>query len=423
MSTGRTSASDGSHDPTRRASMSDGSHDPTRRTSTSDGSLDPARRTSTSDGSLDPTRRASTSDGSHDPKRRASTWIDPTRRMGRTSGLAIVRVVRIALVALVGVVALIALIGLIARADSRPTTAPVVPIDALRLSSDHWHARGFVEMEPPIRLPQGRARRDRTRIFVTIEGAGRIDVREGELVFPPGTIADRVEYRRDANGWSVADVRGTRFTSAGERFHAYRPERADGQRLFGAAWDREDLDGRHDAIALFTDAMTHGAGFRREEPGHASEGRERSVRRFARLLDCASCHGHERAEAAPNAEAELPRRGTDASGMHAFRYVLSDRAPMETYRAIDPNAADPFVHYECGGVSVDRAMLVGAAGTTSVRCASGDVPTLRYAVAEAIAAGDPRAGRVCASRLALAAWMTERARLAYADVLAPCAAR
>lgn len=377
-------------------------------------------RTSTSDGSHEPTRHTSTSDGSHDPTRRVSSPLDPTER---TSGLAIVRVVRIALVGLVALIGLVAVIGLIARADSRPapTAASMVPVDASRLSSDHWRARGFVEMEPPIRLPQGRARRDRTRIFVTIEGLERIDVRDGELVFPPGTIADRVEYRRDAHGWRVADVRGTQFTSAGELFHAYRPERADGDMLFGAAWEREDRGGRRDAITLFTNTMTRGAGFRPEEPGHASDGRARSVRRFARLLDCASCHAHDRDEAAPNAEVTLPRRATDASGMHAFRYVLSDRAPMETYRVLDTNAADPFVHYECGGVAVARDTLVGAAGTTEVRCANGDVPTLRYALVDALAAGDPRADRVCASRLALASWMTERARLEYADALAPCA--
>jgi hypothetical protein len=317
--------------------------------------------------------------------------------------------------------ALGAVIGavVVAASTSHRDPAPI-PADAARLDSDHWSTRGFVPMEPPIRLPRGRALRDRTEVLVRIEGEGRIDVVDGELVFPPGTVADRVEYRREDGVWQVADVRGTRFTEAGERFHAYRPEGIDSESLFGAEWPRDDERARRRAIALFADAMTNGAGFRRAEPGHDATRREGSVHRFSRLLDCASCHGHRRPEAAAD-EASTLRRGTDASGMHVFRYVLDDRAPLETYRPHDPNADDPFVTYECEGIATERAALVGAPGTTAVRCADGDVPTLRYALARALDAGEAHAVRVCESRRALAAWMTGRARLAYADALAACA--
>lgn len=313
--------------------------------------------------------------------------------------------------------ALIATLVVVANRSSNATHS--IPTHAARLDSDHWRTGGFVAMEPPIRLPRGRALRDRTQVFVRIEGEGRIDVDAGELVFPPGTVADRVEYRREANRWQVADVRGTRFTTSGERFHAYRPEGLDTDALFGTEWRRDDDAGRQRAITLFADAMTKGAGFRRAEPGHDAAVRTRSVVRFSRLLDCASCHGHGRLEAAATEDAHL-RRGTDASGMHVFRYVLADLAPLETYRPRDPNADDPFVTYECAGEPTDRAALVGPAGTTAVRCPDGDVPTLHYALADALDAGEAHARRVCESRRALAKWMTERAREAYADALATC---
>lgn len=319
--------------------------------------------------------------------------------------------------------ALIATLVVVANRWSDATDP--IPSRAARLDSDHWRTRGFVPMEPPIRLPRGRALRDRTQVFVRIEGDGRIDVEAGELVFPPGTVADRVEYRREADRsdrWKVADVRGTRFTTAGERFRAYRPEGLDTDALFGAEWRRDDDAGRQRAIALFKDAMTKGAGFRRAEPGHDAAARTRSVDRFSSLLDCASCHGHRRHEATADEDAHL-RRGTDASGMHVFRYVLADRAPLETYRPQDPNADDPFVTYECAGEPTDRAALVGPAGTTAVRCPNGDVPTLHYALADALNAGEAHARRVCESRRALAAWMTERAREAHADALATCGVR
>lgn len=290
-----------------------------------------------------------------------------------------------------------------------------VPRDALRRGPDHW--RDFVAMEPPIRLPRTRGLRDRTQVFVRLTGDERIDVRDGALVFPPGTEADRVEYRRKDGRFTVADVRGTRFDAEGEHFHAFRPERAEvGSPLFGVEWRRGDERARRLGIELFERAMHRGAGFSHGEVGHDERTRDGSVRRFTRLLDCASCHGHERAEASPEAATPLPRRGTDGSGMHVFRYVLANEAPMETYRPIDPNADDPFVSYVCA----DESTPTGARGTTSIRCANGDVPTLRYALADALAAGDSHAHAVCDSRRALAGWMTERARRTYASRLEEC---
>lgn len=290
-----------------------------------------------------------------------------------------------------------------------------VPSSALRRAPDHW--RDFVAMEPPIRLPRTRLLRDRTTVFLRIVGDGRLDVRDGALVFPPGTEADRVEYRRLGERFTVADVRGTRFTTAGERFYAFRPERAelDGP-LFGFEWRRGDERGRRLGIEGFERAMHRGAGFSHGEVGYDERERDRSVRRFAGLLDCASCHGHARPEAQPYEASPLPRRGTDGSGMHVFRYVLTDEAPMETYRPIDPNADDAFVRFVCG----DGSTPDGPRGTTRVRCANGDVPTLRYALREALAAGEPHARAVCESRRALAGWMTARARRAYRDALTEC---
>jgi len=281
----------------------------------------------------------------------------------------------------------------------------------------HWDERGFFPLEPPIRLPVDAERRFETRVYLYLPPSARIgwqsDAAGGRIVFPPGTIADRVDW------WSglVADVRGTEIADrGGERFRVYRPMRPGSHELFGYRFARGDVGGLMAVRQGFSDAMVRGMGFLNHTSGPISARRKKAIARFSRQLDCVSCHAHDRQALAPTDTRDLPRRGTDGSGFYVPESVFFNRAPLETYRSIDPNGSDPFVRYECG----DGRAVRGARGTTAVRCADGSIPDLAFDLTAALAAGDPRARRVCESRKFLASRFAPEARTHFHGAIAEC---
>src|SRR4051812_41166778 len=125
-------------------------------------------------------------------------------------------------VALGALVAALVAGALLASPLRSPT--PRLPEGAVALSDPATHWSGFAEMVPPIRFPADADGRGDIREFLRVpEGAKirtAIDERGGvQLLFPPGTESDRVEYRDGA----VVDVRGTLLVERGEVFHVYRP--------------------------------------------------------------------------------------------------------------------------------------------------------------------------------------------------------
>jgi hypothetical protein len=272
-------------------------------------------------------------------------------------------------------------------------------------------------VEPPIRLPVDADRRLETHVYLSLPPAARIawesDGEGGRIVFPPGTIADRVDR------WSglVADVRGTEILDRGaQRFRLYRPTRAGSHELFGYQFVRGDDAGFAVARDGFSEAMRRGMGFLNHAPDPTSARRKKAITRFSRQLDCADCHARGRQALAPTDTRELPRRRTDGSGFYVPESVFSSRAPLETHRLVDPNADDPFVRYECqsGGA------LRGTRGTTTVRCADGSIPDLVLDLAAALAAREPHALRVCESRKRLASRLVPAARAHFAGAIAEC---
>ncbi len=275
---------------------------------------------------------------------------------------------------------------------------------------------------PPILMPRDVQERFEARIVYRLEAGSRIDVElsgsRPRLVWPVGAQLARLEIALgSANGRSsdrIADVRATRVTEHGLRFSSYRPLDLDARQLFGAEWESDDPVGLAGVRRAFAITLESGHGFLEMEAGSRPERRTSSIERHARLLDCASCHDLSREEhRAPGPDHTL-RRATDAHGFYVPLYALSDRAPLETYRPIDPNAAEPFVRAQCGDTALELD------GRTALRCPDGRVPELALDVVGGLRARNPHVLAVCASRRRLASFLTERARAAFAGELDAC---
>lgn len=311
-------------------------------------------------------------------------------------------------------VALTLSLGGCAEAEVVAARLPPEGTHELSGGSDHWD--GWLELEPAIRTPRTRQEVDRTRIYARFPEGALVSLASPAdrraLVVPAGSELDRVELRLHGGAWVVADVRGTRFEEEGEIFHAYRPLDEHGDRLFGAAWPRERPAAARRASEDMGAALRAGVGVLGS--GLSQESLERTSTRYERLLACAACHGA-RAPERELGEDEWPRRATDASGLYSLLATLEDEQIVETYRPRDANEGDRFVTRTCTDGSSPR---VRASGWP--RCDDGRAPFARLDVAAARRAGDAHAEAVCASRRALAAYLADDVRAAYARELEEC---
>lgn len=302
-----------------------------------------------------------------------------------------------------------------ASSDAPATRDPTAPegADVRREPADptHWEQEGFVRMVAPIRSPTSRDGRTRIQVLVRLPQGGVVSAssRDGRpfVVLPSFARAVRVEYLaaagRDVDaplgpGDRVLDVRGTTLAGAAQRFHVLRPA---GSSLLGMEWPNDDA-----VQARVDDGLMGWA----EAGVFGTRGDRRLGEHLRRLDGCASCHVPERSSV-PTA---LVKRPTDTHGFFQIASVFWDDGPFETYRPRDANAGDPFVERRCGEAQVE-------ASVTS--CADGTPPTGRLRLAEALAAHDPHAAGVCASRQALARAFDASARHLLEGGLAACAAR
>lgn len=143
--------------------------------------------------------------------------------------------------------------GWLAVADAEPTAGAEGADNAMTTARidrplGYWARAGYAAMVPSIHLPTTHNRDDLIQVWLKVPENAAIDARRAadedrwQLVLPPGTAADRVEYYRigghvpgdatlyrdsaatDPADWTVADVRGTRVPGYGtQRFHVYRP--------------------------------------------------------------------------------------------------------------------------------------------------------------------------------------------------------
>ncbi len=266
-----------------------------------------------------------------------------------------------------------------------------------------WKEAGFVELVPPIRPPTSADGSDRISVWLRLPSAAQIitDRSSGEprLRMPSGAELDRVEVtqRGDLTTAEVEDVRGTTFGPEGESFHVFRRRDAE---LWGLEWARGD------AVAQRAADQALAAGLPPAARG-----------RLVELNQCAGCHTPDKPAATRVAESTLPHRKTDASGLYHPQSVLERETPVEFSRPNDPNLADPFVRFRCatGGLSVREA-----GGSKSPRCSDGSVPLATLDLQRALAAGDPHAQAVCASRKFIWEHLDELGRVAFADAFSDC---
>jgi hypothetical protein len=296
--------------------------------------------------------------------------------------------------------------------------ASVVPLSVADPAT-HWARARFAEMTPPIRLPS-RDGKERISVRLFVPDEGRIGVvRRGaraSLVYPPGTIADRVDMRDFRDQGSIQDVRGTRFAEGGEEyFHVLRPL-VHGQ-LDGVEWPRSDVR----AWRAATDEML-GRMASTHPPGPAATA---LLSRFELTNDCAGCHAHDKPERHQRALAGVdgepaPNRATDAGGLYAIATVLEDSAPLEQHRPLDMNEGDPYVSVTCDDGAVARLEVTRRGARRHYACADGSVPRARLDLVRALADGDAHAEAVCASRAYLQEHMDVEARAAFAPAFAEC---
>ncbi|MEM6992715.1 MAG: hypothetical protein AAF721_19530 [Myxococcota bacterium] len=276
----------------------------------------------------------------------------------------------------------------------------------------YWAKEGFVQLVPPIHLPSSNHQRDEVEIWMRVDKGSTIEElspgKDGAPVglrFPPGSVLDRVEYGEIRGKRYVVDVRGTRTDDAGaQHFHVYRRGKRG---LFGFEWARQD----EAAHARATEALIEGLGGLLPE-GEPEPAWFQSVRA---KNACADCHGLSRQTNTTQGEFGLVNRGTDASGYFTPWTIMTNEIPLERYGGHDRSETDRYTDIRCPAGSAETTADDGRA-----RCDGGAVPVGKYALQEALAAGEPRALQVCTARKQLAAHFSAGLRERFAQPLQEC---
>jgi len=278
--------------------------------------------------------------------------------------------------------------------------------------ASHWH--DFVEMVPGVHLPSSSAELDQVEVWLRIPSDGVVEVtRDGLLVFPAGTRADRIEWVGHGHVRTIADVRGTSIDSEGrEQFFTLRPTSGDrGAPLVGTQWPRDDRVAAKRAIERLLELVA--------EMPPASQWSERKLQHHLDALrsksDCAACHVHGRLPNELAGQWGLVHRGTDASGFFTPATVLLDEIPVESYGSHDRNWSDPFVTLVCP----DGTPEPSKRAATTV-CPADAVPMGHFDLAAALQMGDLRAVRVCRSRRYLYEHLDTHAKARFAASVALC---
>jgi hypothetical protein len=272
-----------------------------------------------------------------------------------------------------------------------------------------WIENGYVEMVPPLRLPSRPDGSEQIEVWIKFAPTGKIGVKWLEdqkrhaLTYPPGTIADRLEF---LDGKHVVDVRGTAIGDGGQEvFHVYRPS---GKGLVGYDWKRDDPAAQEEATRLL---ILH------------EESRGKVSKTFAANNECANCHGHSRAERRHKG----PSRATDTVGWFQPESVLRDRVPVEKHRPREMNLDDPFIKFECpstsGGETQPATFTNRKKGQKWPVCPDELTPIGVIDVKAALAKNDQHARGLCKSREALYQHMDDEARKAFASAFEVCGIR
>jgi len=301
-------------------------------------------------------------------------------------------------------------------------STPAPPPEGVTLLSipdarEYWAKQGFVELVPPVHLPSSSAAKDQVEIWARVPEGGEIsgpaEVVFGQtppaLLFPPGSVLDRVEYA-DMNGKRfVVDVRGTRIDDEGKQwFHVYR-RGAEG--LFGFEWARSDEGAHGRATAALVAKLAKEAPAKRM----AEAQRAKFLGSVEGKNACAACHVLSRDSNLRQGEHGIVNRGTDASGFFTPWTLLAPEIPLERYGGHDASESDRHTTIRC-----PPGVKPTAAEDGRKRCASSEVPMATYDLRQALADEEARALRVCTGRRYLMGHMSSTLRGALAAVASDC---
>ncbi|MBL4684511.1 MAG: hypothetical protein JKY37_07980 [Nannocystaceae bacterium] len=307
-------------------------------------------------------------------------------------------------------------IALLAVGCSKPAAPEGVTALAMADPREHWAKEGFVQLVPPIHMPSSDLQRDQVEIWARLPEGSTVTKQVSPngspvgLLFPPGSMLDRVEYGYIGGKRYVVDVRGTRIDEAGAQwFHVYR---RDASGLFGYEWARADGAAHERATDALIDRLsaTHNT---KNSDGETV--RPAWIDAVRRKNACAACHPPSRLTNDRQGAHGLVNRGTDASGFFTPWTVFENEIPLERYGGHDRSETDGYTEVVCPAGDTRTQTEGGRA-----RCASGAVPRGRYDLAAARAAGDPRALKICTARRYLVAHLSPDLRQGFAAALQQC---
>lgn len=284
----------------------------------------------------------------------------------------------------------------------------------------YWERNDFATLAPTVRLAISAVGRPHVTVRLKLPDGSVVKAKRLEaqgrhtLVFPPGTVADRVSMMRYSGGLTVADVRGSRIDDQGrEWFHVYRPSGAKpNSALIGYEWLRDDPAQREEATTLLVEQVrTTPRPFRRVRPSRGY------VRFFARMNECESCHFADKA-AGDDPDDWLPLWPTDHVGWYVpMAVMLPELALSTTPTWHDPNVDDDLVSTRCRtGPARTRTRRAGS----WFRCDDGSVPHGVRDFARGLERNDAYTAEVCRSRRLIYRHMDAEAKAAFAVVMAQC---
>lgn len=308
--------------------------------------------------------------------------------------------------------------------------APDIKIHPVQLPDDlnYWPDAGFVDMVGPTRLPTEKSIQDHIAVWVRLPEKGVIkvtwlpDQKRYTLLFPPGTVADRVESMKNAkqamltiNG--IQDVRGARIGADGQTwFHDYEPvPGTPGKWLKGFEWLRSGGPVGDDLAADSLIKLFY--------PGAPAKAKV-EIAQYRRLNQCGACHVVNRpaptsteATSSDNPRPRLLLSMTDADGFYQPITVMTDTMVVRNHRPWGLNADDPYITVMCGD---QRIAAITNDGARYYVCADGKVPTGTLDMASALQHKDPHAFKVCKARNYLYEHMDAEGKKIYKKYYVEC---
>ncbi len=284
---------------------------------------------------------------------------------------------------------------------------------------DYWAKNKYGEMVLPILLPTKRLviLNERIKIWLYIPPGKKISAKWIEsqkrytLVYPSGTIADRVEQVNSFTlPWgthvrAIGDVRGTRIDDkGGEFFHVYGPSLKEEEWILGFEWPRvnQEVDklAREKLIHLYF-------------PNFEKEGASSRAAAGFRTA-CTNCHKHDN----PPRLMKSELFESDSAGFFNPIGVLQDSLAIRDQRPWDWNADNSYISVWCGNIQVKAE--VNGESRKYPACKNGEAPIGKLDLKLALQKGDAHAKALCESRRFLFNNMDSFARDSFKNAFEKC---